>query len=87
MIKAGLTLAAKHGFDRVSRDMVARHIGCSPALLSRYWTAPQFHACLMEFAVMQNNLPVIAQGLAARHPAALAAPLEIRQAAAASLLA
>ena len=86
LVTAGLDLAISHGFDRVSRDMVAASVGCSPALLSRYWTAPEFQTALMEAAVLAECLAVVSQGLVTRHPVALAAPLGLRTSAAAALI-
>ena len=86
LIDAALPLAERYGFDSVSRTMVAAAARVSESLLSRYWTAPDFQAALLEAAIQRENLTVLAQGLAARHPVAQAAPLELRQAAAASLI-
>ena len=78
LLDAGLRLAEIHGFDRVTRDMVGREAGVSSTLLSQYWSAPDFHAALMRTAVARRHLIVVGQGLAARHPAALAAPYDVR---------
>jgi len=86
LIDAAMPLAEQHGYRRVSRDMVAEAAEVSPALLSRYWSAPQFHTAIMTRAVETANLRVIGQGLADRHPVALSAPIGLRHAAAARLI-
>lgn len=82
MIEAGLALARQHGFTRVSRSMVARKVGCSDSLLSSWWTAEQFQSEVMYEAVDRGMLDIIAQGLVARHPAAINAPFCLRSRAA-----
>lgn len=87
MIEIGLDLAKEHGFERVNRAMVAERGGCSPSLLSYYWTALGFQTALMEAAAADpRHAHVLAQGLTARHPVALAAPIALRRAAALSIV-
>ena len=75
-------MAERHGFDRVDRTMVGKHMCVSPSLLSRYFTARRWRAALITAAVERQNLRVLAQGLAVRHPVALAAPPSLRRRAA-----
>ena len=82
LIAAGMALAEEHGFDRVTRDMVAKATGVSVGLVSWYWNAIEYQTALMDEAVATGGLLIVAQGLAAKHPAALAAPFEMRAAAA-----
>jgi len=86
LVNAGLRLAVKHGFDHVSRAMVAAKTGVSEALLSYYWTAPMYQNAMMRQAIETRNLTVVAQGLAAQHPVALAAPADLQREAANSLV-
>jgi hypothetical protein len=85
-LDAGLPLAEVHGYRNVTREMVAARIGCSPSLLSKYWSASEWHSELLNRAVNDGNLSVIAQGLVHRHPIAIAAPMSLKQAAANALL-
>lgn len=78
LLETAIPLAEKHGFEHVSRGMVALEAGVAPSLLSSYWTAPDFQTALMEEAIARENLVLVAQGLTARHPAALAAPITLR---------
>ena len=86
LLDAAMPLAELHTYTGVSRDMVAEAAGVSPSLLSRYYTALEFQTAIMERAVATQNLLVLAQGMVRLHPVAIAAPLELRQAAAAAIL-
>ena len=79
-------LAVQQGFDRVRLDEIAAVAGCSRGLVSRYWSSVELRTALVEHAVATRRLVILGQALAARHPAALAAPLELRRAAAAALV-
>ncbi len=79
MLLAAIPLAERYGYDSVSRDMVARAAGVSSSLLSRYWTAPDFHDALIRKAIEKESYVVLAQALAFKHPAALAAPEDLKQ--------
>ena len=86
LLRAAMPLAARHGYQNVTRDMVAAALGTAPSLLSRHWNREDFQRALMQEAVRTANLIVLAQGLALKHPAALAAPLEMRRKAASTLV-
>jgi AcrR family transcriptional regulator len=85
LLAVALPLAEQHGFEHVNRTMIGEAAGCSPSLLSQYWTAQELQTAIMEEAVRIGCLPVVAQGLAAKHPVALGASPALRQQAAASL--
>jgi AcrR family transcriptional regulator len=86
LLDLALVLAEKRGFERVTRQALAREAGVSESLVSAYWTSVALQNRIMQEAVDLRLLTVIAQGLAARHPAALAAPRSVRRAAALSLV-
>jgi AcrR family transcriptional regulator len=87
ILEAAMPLAERHGYQHVSRAMIAAATGVSETLVSYYWTpADAFHSAILERAASTGNLRVLAQGLIARHPAALAAPRAIRVAAAKAIL-
>jgi AcrR family transcriptional regulator len=86
LLAAALALAGEHGYDKVSRRMVGDAVGLSESALSWHWTADEFRAAVMERAVRERNLVVVAQGLVNKHPVALAAPVGVRRAAAGSLV-
>lgn len=86
ILRAALLLAKKHGYTHVTRDQVARAVGVTgQAIQYHFKTMTQFRRDLMRFAVAQKCLAVVAQGLALRDPRAQAAPLALREAAAATL--
>ena len=86
ILTAALQVAADTGYLRTTRDAIAVAAGCSPALVSHYFgTLAALHRAIMGEALRTRNLRVIAQGLAHNDRRALNAPLELREAAAASL--
>lgn len=86
ILSAALRLAETVGYLRVTRDAVALAAACSPALVSHWLgTMPQMHRAIMGEAIRTSNLRVIAQGLAHGDRRARNAPLQLREAAAASL--
>jgi hypothetical protein len=67
--------------------MVGEACGVSETLVSYYWRPiSAWHDAIMTRAVELANLTVVGQGLAARHPAALAAPEWLREQAARALI-
>lgn len=88
LIDTALTLAAKVGYKNVTMDALTTAAGVSRTLYARYFTnVDQFRVAVMRAAVKQRVLPVIAQGVVARDPHAMKAPLELRNEAVASLTA
>lgn len=83
LIAAGLAAAAATGWRTLTREQIAARAGVSPALVSaRLGTADSIRRAVMRAAVRERCVPVVAQGLAARHPAALKADESLRAAAA-----
>lgn len=86
IIAAALRVAAKHGFENVSRAMIAEEADVAPGLVSNYWgTMPQLRRAIMREAVKQEDLVIIAQGLARGHTQAVKAPPELKDRAIATL--
>jgi AcrR family transcriptional regulator len=86
ILAAAVEAAKVHGYTRLTREQVAARIGIAPSLVPHYMgTMAQLRRRIMREAVRVECLPVIAQGLAARDPHAMAAPAELRQRAARSL--
>ena len=86
LLEAALVLAGRHGYENVTRNMIAAESGCSGALISWHWTANELQAAILTRAIEVEQLDVLAQGLALRHPIALAAPETLRLAAAETLV-
>jgi AcrR family transcriptional regulator len=86
ILAAAVEAARVHGYTRLTREQVAARIGIAPSLVPHYMgTMGALRRKIMREAVRVECLPVIAQGLAARDPHAMAAPAELRQRAARSL--
>ena len=87
MTLAALALAVDHGYDRVTRDQVAAACSVSPSAVQYHFpTMTQLRRSVMRAAVRHGNLPVIAQGLAAKDPIARRAAPDVQQAAAEGML-
>ena len=86
LLDAAMTEARKCGYNRVTREQIAARADCAPGLVSFYFgTMRQMKRAIMSEAIRTHNLPIIAQGLADRHPKAMRAPVELRTAAAMTL--
>ena len=74
VMDAALRVARVQGYQRVTRHDVAVEAGVSDALVSNYWgTMTQLKRAIMRHAVKNEDLDIIAQGLAVRDPQAYAA--------------
>lgn len=85
IIRAALDIAETVGFQMVTSEAIARKVHCSDALVRQHFSTLALHDAMMEAAVTTDRLRIIAQGLLARHPAALAAPFDQRVRAAESI--
>ena len=86
ILLAAMTEAGKHGYAHVTREQIAQRAECAPGLVSFYFgTMVCMKRAIMSEAIRTRNLPIIAQGLADRHPKAMRAPVELRTAAAMTL--
>lgn len=67
ILTAALTVAERPGgFSKLTRESVAKEVGCAEALISRYFgTMPGFKRTVMRSAILTENLSIVAQGLAA----------------------
>lgn len=87
VLAAALRTAAAVGLSRMTREEIAKAAGCTPGLVSaRLGTMRKIRDEVMHQAVKQEVLPVIAEGIALRHPHALKAPADLQKKAAQSLL-
>jgi AcrR family transcriptional regulator len=86
IMDAALTLAVTGRYDRITRRQIANAAGVSPARVSLLaGDMDGMRDAIMRAAVTAGNAIVVAQGLADRHPAALAVSDELKQAALAAL--
>lgn len=86
ILDAALTLATHGRYDRITRREIADAAGVSPARVSLLAGDMEgMRTAIMEAAVTAGQAIVVAQGLADRHPAALAASEELKKEALATL--
>lgn len=86
ILSAALSCAEKHGFQSFTREQVAEKAAVSPASVNRYFsTMAHLRTAVMRQAIKTRVLPLVAQGIVAKHPAASRTPTELRREALASL--
>lgn len=80
ILEAALTLAASHGYNRISRAQIGKAAGLSESMLSLYFgTMVEFRRTLMRYAVKQSNVKVVLQGLTDGNAHAKKAPPELKK--------
>lgn len=76
---AGLAVAERDGWQRMTREAVAAEAGVSPALVTlRLGTVPAMRRAVMRRAVAMRVVPVVAAGLALGDKHAQKAGQELR---------
>lgn len=86
IIDAGLELALESGLHNVERGGICERASVSPALVNHYFgRIEQVREQILERAIERRSLPVIAQALAARHPAVAELPDDLKLEAIATL--
>lgn len=82
LLTVALQLARTEGFHALTRKRVAQAAAVSPGLVThRFLSTELMRDAVMTEAVRLSDLRVVADGIALRHAVALAAPVEMRQAA------
>lgn len=81
LIEAAMKVAEKKGgFHKLTREVIAHEAGISPPLVSRYLGGmDMIRHTIMTEAVAQGRAAIVAQGLTAGHPVAMAAPEVLKQ--------
>jgi AcrR family transcriptional regulator len=80
ILGAAVALAVTGRYDRLTRRDVAQAANVSPARVSLFaGDMDGLRTAIMEAAVRDRVAAVVAQGLADRHPAAMAAPEDLKQ--------
>ena len=79
ILDAALSLSVKIGYSCITRDAVAEIAGVSSALIANYFPR-MYHLkqAIMQTAIKQEVLEVIAQGLSIRDPMALKISNELK---------
>lgn len=87
IIQSALKLARTKGYTKVSRNMIAADLDCTPPVIHYHFgTMAKLRRAVMRAAVQQEDLVVIAQGLAAGDEQAKKAPESIKREALGALL-
>lgn len=80
ILTAALAVAERPGgFAKLTRESVAKEVGCAEALISRYFgTMISLRRTVMRSAILTKNLAIVAQGLAAGDSHALKAAPDLK---------
>ena len=82
IIAAAVVEAERDGYRRFTRSAVAERAGVSESLIQYHFgTMTALRLAVMDYAVTEEVLPIIAQGLAVKDPIAGKAPSQVRKAA------
>lgn len=88
VLEAALLLADEHGFDKITRQQVAEQAGVAVGSVNNaFGTMDALRDAVMATAVARGLAKIVGQGLANKHPAAVAAPQELKESALAALAA
>lgn len=88
VLEAAVALAGERGFRNFSRRDVADRANVADGSVNNaFGTMDALHDAVMSEAVTRKLLPIVAAGLAARHPTASAAPEDVKYQALATLAA
>jgi len=83
LLNAAIKIAKQVGYTNVERNAIADDAGVSMALITNYLgTLPQLQRTLMRYAVKNNIVEIVAQGLACRDRHASKASKELKELAA-----
>jgi len=86
ILTAAIELARREGYNKITRDGVARQAGMGSGTVTLYFnTMTQLRRALMRAAIVDEVLDVLAQGLAHNDPHALKASPELKRKAVDSL--
>lgn len=83
ILTVAIGLAVEIGYKHLTLRGVAQEAGISHPLVHNYFPTMQLlKAAVMQRAIRDRILPIIAQGIVARDPAAMAVPFDVKFAAA-----
>jgi len=69
ILLVAVDLAIKHGYIKLTRQQIAQQAGVTDSLVTKYFsTMPKLRRDILRYAVRNEILPVIAQGLANNDP-------------------
>lgn len=82
ILDAAVAIASEHGWRSITRDRVAeRAFVAQGSVNAHFGTIDALRDAVMQAAVERGLLDIVAAGLAEQHPAARAAPPEVKRAA------
>lgn len=82
IISCAMQLANLHGFGRVTRNMIADRMQIATGSVSYHMkNMRKLERAMVERAIETNNLKVLGQAIAAKHPATKDVPAELKRAA------
>lgn len=88
VLEAAISLAGEVGYSKLTRDEIAERAGVAAGSVNNaFGTMDELRDAVMAEAVGRGLLAIVAQGLAASHPVARAAPQDLKDSALASLAA
>jgi AcrR family transcriptional regulator len=86
ILAAALRLSARHGYMRVTREVIAEACNIAPSAVSyHYKTMAQLRRDVVRHAIQKRALAVVGQAIAAKDPHASRVPDDLRKAALAAL--
>lgn len=87
ILEVAFTMAQRDGFGTLTRDGVAAEAGVAMGSINHHWKVMSaLRDAVMQRAVEEENLEIIAQGIALGDKIANSAPLELRTRALTTLL-
>lgn len=87
ILEVAYTMAQRDGFGSLTRDGVAAEAGVAMGTINHHWIKMSaLREAVMQRAVEEENLELIAQGIALGNTIAKSAPLDVRTKALATLL-
>lgn len=88
VLEAAVELAGSHGYAKITRQQIAERAGVAVGSVNNaFGTMEALRDAVMATAVARGIARIVGQGLADQHPAAVAAPPELKQSALAALAA
>lgn len=79
IIKTACQMAVRVGFDKLTRQAIAEKLDIFPSSISFHCgTMGDLRIAVLEYAIENEYLAVLGQGLTARHPVAMKAPAKLR---------
>jgi AcrR family transcriptional regulator len=69
LFEIAIEMAVKYGYRNLKRKMIAEQVGCSTALVSKYFLSiGHLRRDILNAAIRREVIPIIAEGIAAKEP-------------------